>query len=271
MQRVIWGLLGAGVSAAALAGGYYAARPAIATEPVAAAEVVVAASQPIDTLAVEEIVRNYLLKNPEILIEVQTALEEKQKEEQKVASADVIKAAKDQIFNASTDAVIGNPQGKTTIVEFYDYNCGFCKRAFKDMTALVASDPDLRFVLKELPILGPDSQKAHVVSQAFHKLMPEKYLEFHTRLLEGEARATEETAVLVATSLGADEAKLRARMQDPAIATTFQNAIELANRLAVTGTPSYVVGNELIFGAMGEEALKERIAAARAACETAAC
>lgn len=271
MQKIVLGAVGAAISAAALAGGYYAARPAIAAEAANPVAQVVAANPSMDTQAVEEIVRNYLLKNPEILIEVQAALEEKQKQEQKIASSATIKAAKDQIFYAPTDAVVGNPNGKTTIVEFYDYNCGFCKRAFKDMSALIAADPDLRFVLKELPILGPDSQKAHVVAQAFLKLMPEKYLQFHTALLEGEARATEETAVQTALSLGADEAKLREAMQDPIVAKTFQDSIELANKLAVTGTPSYVIGDELVFGAMGEQALRERIAAARNACETAAC
>ena len=91
---------------------------------------------------------------------MQEALEAKQKEEQRIASLEVIKNAKDEIFNAAYDGVVGNPNGKVTIVEFYDYNCGFCKRAIDDMLALTKADPDLRFVLKEFPILGPDSQKA---------------------------------------------------------------------------------------------------------------
>jgi protein-disulfide isomerase len=273
MQKVIWAIAGAAISAAALAGGYYAAKSeAVAAAPAPVPAVVAAASDSaVDTQAVEEIVRNYLLKNPEILVEVQAALEDKQKAEQAVASATAIKAAKDDIFNSPTDAVFGNPNGKTTVVEFYDYNCGFCKRAFNDMNAMVASDPDLRFVLKELPILGPDSQKAHVVSQAFFKLMPDKYQEFHNKLLGGEGRATEDTAIQLAVSLGADEAKLREAMQSPDISTTFQKALELANQLQVTGTPSYVIGDELVFGAQGEQVLRDKIASARAACQTAAC
>ena len=107
--------------------------------------------------------------------------------------------------------------GKVTIVEFYDYNCAYCRHAIQDMRNLTAADPDLRFVLKEFPILGPDSQKAHVVSMAFHKLMPEKYGEFHNRLLGGQGRAGEASAIKVALSLGADEARLREVMKDPAI------------------------------------------------------
>jgi len=271
MQKsFIWAAIGALVSASAVAGGYYAAQPSrfvSAVEP----EVVEVAAGPVDEAAIEAVVRNYLLRNPEIIQEVQVALEQKEKEAARLASLETIKNAKDLIFNAATDGVVGNPNGKTTVVEFYDYNCGFCKRAMADMQAMTAADPDLRFVLKELPILGPDSQKAHVVSQAFLRLMPEKYPEFHNRLLGGEGRATEETAILVATSLGADEAKLREAMQDPAIHATFEQAYTLANQLAITGTPSYVIGDEVVFGALGQEVLGQKVAAARASCQTAAC
>jgi protein-disulfide isomerase len=220
---------------------------------------------------VEAIVRDYLLKNPEILLEVQQALETKQQEEQRLAQLGIIKQSKDEIFSSPHDGVVGNPEGKITIVEFYDYNCGFCKRAIEDMHALIAQDPDLRFVLKEFPILGPDSQKAHVVSQAFLKLMPEKYGEFHDKLLASQGRADEDSAVKLAVSLGADEAKLRETMQDPAIGEAFAGTYELANKLAITGTPSYVVGNEVVFGALGKDVLAEKVAAAKACLADASC
>lgn len=219
----------------------------------------------LDRTEVEGIVRDYLLKNPEILLEVQDALEAKQKEEQKLASEGVIKNQKDEIFNSTFDGIVGNPNGKVTIVEFYDYNCGFCKRAIEDMQALIKDDGDLRFVLKEFPILGPDSQKASVVSMAFHKMMPAKYSEFHTALLGGEGRATEAKAIKIALSLGADEAKLREHMKDPDIPEAISKTYDLANKLTITGTPSYVVGNEVIFGALGQQVLAEKIAAAKAA------
>ena len=138
-----------------------------------------------------------------------------------IAKLGVIKEAKDKIFNPPIDGVVGNPDGKVTIVEFYDYNCGYCKRAIEDMRALTDADPDLRFVLKEFPILGPDSQKASVVSMAFHKMMPEKYGEFHNQLLGGHGRASEASAIKIALSLGADEAKLREEMKDPTITEIF--------------------------------------------------
>lgn len=257
------------VGVVAVAAGYYAARPALA---VAEQEPIVVAA-PVDgqRQEVEQIVRDYLLKNPEIMVEVQAALETKQKEAQRLASLATIQSSKAEIYNSAGDGVVGNPNGKTTIVEFYDYNCGYCKRAITDMQTMISSDPDLRFVLKELPILGPDSQKAHVVAQAFKHLMPEKYGEFHTRLLGGESRATEETAILVATSLGVDEAKLREEMKSPEIQKLFQATYELAEKLSITGTPSYVVGDEVVFGALGAQVLTEKVAAARATCQTAAC
>ncbi|WP_309084527.1 DsbA family protein [Chelativorans sp.] len=212
---------------------------------------------------VEAIVRDYLLANPELLLEVQSALEAKMRTEQAAASRQAISEAAEQIFNNANDGVIGNPQGDVTIVEFFDYNCGYCKRALSDMEALIASDKNLRFVLKEFPILGPESHQAHVVSVAFRKLVPEKYAEYHRRLLGTEGRANEETAIKLALELGADEAALRQEMKDPEIEKMFGETYELANRLQISGTPAYVVGNEIISGALGHDHLSEKIAAAR--------
>ena len=248
-------LLGTAGALAILAVSLFAGRPGPA----------LAQETPMDRKQVETIVRDYLLANPELLLEVQEALEAKQKEAQRLASLGVIKEAKAEIFNSEFDGVVGNPNGKVTVVEFYDYNCGYCKRAIEDMHALIKADPDLRFVLKEFPILGPDSQKAHVVSMAFRKMMPEKYREFHDQLLGGQGRAGEASAIKIALTLGADEKKLREEMQDPAIAEAFARTYELANKLAITGTPSYVVGNEVVFGALGQEVLAEKIEAAKAA------
>jgi protein-disulfide isomerase len=212
---------------------------------------------------VEGIVREYLLANPEILLEVQSALEAKMKAEQAAASQQAIANSADKLFHQASDGFVGNPDGDVTIVEFFDYNCGYCKRALSDMEALVAKDKNLRFVLKEFPILGPDSHAAHVVSKAFQKLEPEKYGEFHRRLLGGQGRANEETAIRIALELGADEAALREAMKDPAIEASFSETYQLASQLQISGTPSYVLGNEVVYGALGADHLTEKIAAAR--------
>lgn len=233
-----------------------------ASSPAAGSTASAASAAP-DRTAVEAIVRDYLVNNPEIMIEVQQALETRQMESQRLVQTEIIREHRNRIFNADHDAVIGNPEGSVTIVEFFDYNCGYCKRALADMDALVADDPDLRFVLKEFPILGPDSQRAHIVSMAFHQLLPENYDAFHRDLLSSEARVTEDEAVLVAIRHGADEAALRQEMENPAIIAAFQETYELADQLAITGTPSYVVGDEVVFGAMGRHVLAEKIAQAR--------
>jgi protein-disulfide isomerase len=272
MSKAIWlSATGIAVAIGMLAVGYLAGRSGPASASDAPQAVTVASAQNgVDRVEVENIIRDYLVRNPELLIDMQQALEAKQREEQRVANLEVIESARDDIFNAAYDGYVGNPDGKTTIVEFYDYNCGFCKRAQEDMLALTEADPDLRFVLKEFPILGPDSTKAHVVSMAFRALMPEKYGDFHNQLLGVQGRATEASAIKIALSLGADEAKLREEMKDPAINAAFEKTYELANKLAITGTPSYVVGNEVVFGALGQEVLAQKIAEARTAATQAA-
>ena len=209
---------------------------------------------------IETIVREYLIANPEIMLEVQDALEAKQRDQQQVAQLETIRGASEDIFNSAHDGVYGNPDGKFTLVEFFDYNCGYCKRALGDMLDLTKANPDVRFVLKEFPILGPDSQRAHIVGQAFQHLMPEKYGEFHVKLMSAAGRATEESAIKLAVSLGADEAALREEMKDPKIADVFNRTYEIANQLGITGTPSYVVGEEVVFGALGRDVLEQKIA-----------
>jgi protein-disulfide isomerase len=270
-RAILLGAAGAVVSVAMLAGGFLAGRPAPALAEDTPQAVEVAGSEQLTRKDVETIVREYLLANPELLVEVQKALDAKQKEEQRIAQLAIIRDHKDEIFNSAHDGIVGNPEGKTTIVEFFDYNCGYCKRAIEDMNALTSADPDLRFVLKEFPILGPDSQKASLVSMAFHKLMPEQYGEFHNRLLGSQGRAGEAQAIKIAVALGADEAKLREAMKDPSIQQIFDQTYELANKLAITGTPSYVVGSEVVFGAQGLEVLNQKVAEAKAACSTTAC
>ncbi len=212
---------------------------------------------------IETIVRDYLLENPEILLEMQSALEAKMHEEQLAANRQVIADASDALFGGTYDGIIGNPDGDVTVVEFFDYNCGYCKRALTDMITLVENDENLRFVLKEFPILGPESQEAHVVSLAFQGLAPEKYGEFHRRLLGSDGRANEESAMALALDLGVDEAALRQEMQNPQIEAAINETYQLANQLNITGTPSYVIGEEVVFGARGQEHLSEKIENAR--------
>lgn len=206
------------------------------------------------------IVREYLLENPEILLEMQQVLEQRQLAAETEARNKILAEANDRIFNNDKDPVLGNPDGDITVVEFFDYNCGFCRRAHNDMVELLESDSNVRFVVKEFPILGPESQQAHTVSMAFQKIMPERYGEFMDRLITSNGRADEATALAVAKEFGAEEAKLRFEMDNPDIISTVQETYEIANSLGITGTPSYIIGNEVLAGAIGTATLAEKIA-----------
>jgi protein-disulfide isomerase len=214
-------------------------------------------------------IKEYLIANPEIMLEVQDALTTKQRAKQQEAAEGAIAENKKAIFNSDYDMVLGNPKGDVTVVEFYDYNCGYCKRALSDMDDILAKDKNVRFVLKELPILGPDSLAAHKVSAAFRLVAPEKYGDFHRALLGGEDRATEETALAVAAKLGVSEKDLRAKMEKEPHDAAVREAYGLANDLGITGTPSYVIGNEAVFGAVGAEEIESRVANMRECGKTA--
>ncbi|OJG00282.1 DsbA family protein [Pararhizobium antarcticum] len=227
-----------------------------------AATVLPSLANALDDKQKEEIgafIKEYLVANPEILLEAQKSLKLKQEQAQLEQAKAAIDDNSDAIFQSVHDVTLGNPKGDVTVVEFYDYNCGYCKRALADMDALLEKDKNVRFVLKELPILGPDSLAAHKVSAAFRLVAPEKYGDFHRALLTGEDRATEETAIAVAGRLGVAEANLRAKMVDPATDESVKEAYTLANTLGITGTPSYVIGKEAVFGAVGAEELETKV------------
>lgn len=208
---------------------------------------------------IETIIRDYLLKNPEVMIEVQQALEAKQRAQQAAASKAALAQSKEVVFNSPNQGVIGNPQGSVTVVEFFDYNCGYCQRAMDDMNTLLDSDSDLKFVMKEMPILSEASVQASQISTAVYRLMPEKYGEFHNKLLSLNGAKDGNRARQVAEEMGLDLAALEAESQKEDVIDAFREANDLATRLGINGTPSYVIGDEVVFGALGAEVLREKI------------
>lgn len=247
----------------------FSLRKTLLNTAVAAAVVLPAAAVPAaafddaERQEIETIVRDYLIANPEILLEVQEALTERQVAAQRAQQQDAISGQSAAIFEHASDPVLGNPEGSVTVVEFFDYNCGYCKRAMSDMLTMMENDSELKFVLKEFPILGPDSEAAHRVAFAVNDLYPEKYAEFHLRLLGGEGRADEDSAMAIATDLGGDEDAIRKQMDDPSIVTRIRETYELANALGISGTPAYVIGDEVVSGALGEEVLMDKVANVR--------
>jgi protein-disulfide isomerase len=161
--------------------------------------------------------------------------------------------------------VLGNPQGNVTMVEFFDYNCGFCKRAMTDMLDLIKTDNNLKFVLKEFPVLGEGSVEAARVAVAarMQDANGKKYIEFHQKLLGSRGGADKMRALAVAKEVGFDMPRLERDMGSDEVKKTIEENMKLAEALGVSGTPSYVVGEEVVIGAVGLDALREKINAER--------
>jgi len=208
---------------------------------------------------VEEIIRSYLLENPELMVEVQQALEAKQKIEQAAAIKLALAENKAVIFESANQGLVGPKDAPITIVEFFDYNCGFCRRAMDDMNFLLATEKDVKFVMKELPILGPESVEASRISTAVYRTYPDQYGAFHNNLLSLEGVKDGARALEVAKSLGMDLKKLEAIAARGDVMEAFREANTLATSLGINGTPSYVVGDEVLFGALGQQVLTAKI------------
>ena len=173
--------------------------------------------------------------------------------------ADIAKA----LYSAPLQTVVGAPEGATTLVEFFDFNCGYCRKALTDTLTLIAEDPSLRIVLKEYPILGPDSIEAAKVAIALQMRHPDAAasLEFHRRLLTSRGKVDRAAALAVAGELGFDAAQLEKDAASAEVTEALNLNNHLATALGVHGTPGYVLGDSVIAGAVGADALKARIAA----------
>ncbi|MGD9844679.1 MAG: DsbA family protein [Variibacter sp.] len=215
--------------------------------------------------AIEKIVRDYLISHPEVLQEAVAELEKRQT----AAEADKSKAAiaqnRDALLRSPRQVTLGNPDGDVTLVEFFDYNCGYCKHALGDMLALLKSDPKLRVVLKEFPVLGPGSVEAAQIAVAvrMQDKSGKKYLDFHQKLLGGRGQADRAKALAAAKDAGLDMARLEKDSKSPEVRETLDESMKLAEALGINGTPSYVIGDKMLPGAVGLPALKDQIAASR--------
>jgi protein-disulfide isomerase len=212
---------------------------------------------------IESIVKDYLIAHPEVMQEVLTAVDKRQKDAEAQKTAATIKANKATLFNSPHEVVLGNPQGSVTAVEFFDYNCAFCKHALPDMMKLLQTNTNLRFVLKEFPVLGPGSVEAAHVAVAARMQDPTgaKYIEFHQKLLGGRGAADQARALAVAKEVGFDMTRIQKDLDSPEVKTTIDEDMKLADELGIDGTPSYVIGDQLVVGAVGFDELKQKLAA----------
>lgn len=218
---------------------------------------------PAQRKAIEEVVRQVLRDNPEILVEAIHAARAKQETDERDRAVKALSERRKDLERNPTSPVVGNPDGDVTVVEFFDYRCGFCKRAHPTMTELLKSDPKVRVVLKEFPILGPESILASRAALAVHRMDPAKYRPFHDALMTDRAAVSRERVLQVAKSVGIDIGKLEKGLVDPAIDAIIGETVELAQALGINGTPAFVIGNQIVPGAVDLDTLKQLIAKAR--------
>ncbi len=214
--------------------------------------------------AVVALIRETLLQNPELIQEAMVELERRNTIAQAEAQRSAVTAEKARLIDPATSAIVGNPQGDVTIVEFMDYNCGFCKKALEDVRALAKEDPKLKVVIKDFPILGPDSVEAsRVAVAAMTQLTGAKYFEFHNKLMATKGRINGAKALEVAKESGADIERLKKEMDSAQTKGVIEDTVALGDRLGLTGTPAFILGDEVVFGAVGQAALKQKIDSVR--------
>lgn len=196
---------------------------------------------------VEQTVRQYLVDHPEILIEMSALLDQRQNEAQSKAMQTALANNADLLYRSQRDYKVGNPKGDVTVVEFFDYNCGFCRRAMPDLLRLIESDDNVRVVFKELPILRRESEGAARVALAAG--MQGKYFEMHRALLEMNGVASAESGLALAAEMGLDVERLKTDMNAPQVDEAIAEARTLAEQIGVQGTPLYLIGDRIIPGA----------------------
>ncbi|HEY7384816.1 MAG TPA: DsbA family protein [Beijerinckiaceae bacterium] len=214
--------------------------------------------------AVEQVIKEYLLKNPELIQDAIIELERRQQEAQKTAQKAALQSERATLLNSPRGNIVGNVSGDVTLVEFFDYNCGYCKRALTDLRALLKADPKLRVVLKDFPVLGPDSVEAsRVALAAKQQLKGDKLFDYHIKLMETRGRVNGERAQAVAKEMGLDMARLQKDLDSEEPRAAIQENLMLGDRLGLTGTPAFVIGEEIIAGAVGLEPIRKVVTSTR--------
>lgn len=209
----------------------------------------------------ERHMRKFLLEHPEVIVEALQTYQARQRATQAEQAKATIAARREEIFRDSDAPVGGNPEGDVTVVEFFDYNCPYCKAAAPLLFEAERGDPELRIVYKELPVLGPVSVFAARAALASREQA--KYEAFHHALMGAPGRLTEDKVLTVAQSVGLDTGKLKADMEDPGLQAILERNLDLARAIGVTGTPGFVVGGNVHQGAPDLQTLQHWVEDAR--------
>lgn len=207
--------------------------------------------------ALDAAIRDYLMANPKVIMDSVEQYRQNQEQVEMQAFTQKIKDKHDEIYNDPSSPVAGNPKGDVTLVEFFDYNCGYCKQAFKDVQTIIGEDKNLRVVFKEIPILSESSHTAARYALAANK--QGKYWEFHSALMGSTGQLNEAKLEAVARDVGLDVKKLKADAEDPAIRATIEKNLTLAHEIGISGTPGFVLGDEALRGHYGLDTLRRFI------------
>lgn len=211
--------------------------------------------------AVRALVREYILQHPEIITEAIKILQERERTQSADKSRQAIVALKSELFNDPAAPTLGNPKGDVTIVEFFDYRCGYCKQVAPAIAKLIEEDKNIRLVVKEFPILGPDSVIA--ARAALASVKQNKYAPFHWAMMGSKGQLDEAQIMRIAGQVGLDTKRLREDMAAGEIETAIKRTYGLAEALQIRGTPAFVIGEELVPGAVDIDALRSLVAKAR--------
>lgn len=239
------------------------ATAALLTLPVQAASAQnISPTSAADKAAIEKIVRDYILENPEIITEAVRILKDRKVQADAAADRKMLDANRTALLNNPASPVGGNPSGDVTVVEFFDYRCGVCKRIHPIIDQLVKTDTNIRRVYKEWPILGPNSVLASRAAIAARK--QGKYLSLHQVMMKANSAYSEAAIMAMAKSVGIDTARLARDMRSAETDAVLRNNYALAEKLKLNGTPSFVIGNTLLRGGRDLESLRAIVAEARA-------
>lgn len=206
--------------------------------------------------AVEALIREYILDHPEVVVESIQRWQERQKAESEQRAKAALAEHRDLLENNPHVPVAGNVNGDVTIVEFFDYRCGYCKRVFPAIQELIETDGNIRYVFKEFPILGPDSMIASRAAQAVWFSAPDRYLEFHAALMGARGALNENRVLDIAADIGLDREEVKKGMDDPRVAEVLANNLDLGRTLGVNGTPAFVIGGQMVPGAIDLDTMK---------------
>lgn len=211
--------------------------------------------------AVEEIIREYILNHPEVILDSIRGLQERERKAQSDRSRQAIIERRAELLYDPNSPAAGNHAGDVTVVEFFDYRCPHCKAVAATVKQLIQNDPNVRVVFKEFPILGQESTLAAKAALAAHR--QGKYAAFHDALMEAREPLNESVVLGIAAETGLDVEKMRPDMQNPEIAAAIQQNQRLAQAIGITGTPAFIIGDELVRGSVDLDALKELVSRAR--------